>query len=963
MLSPPAQIMSTAEAFKHVLKQLSDQASAVKEEVASVKDLVGGLERTMGEIKAANEKTIALMDNFPETSRLPSHDATAAEHQEVVDAMQGNLKRLVTFTKFISETNSLATTATKAAAAVNGYKTTMDAIAAELQALRSKGPPQPTVDPKEVAALKAELRASQERVRALTTDLTASKAIIATNAGQMSAVRVTVSEYVNSQATTLRRLAASVGSTTVPAAPAKTEEVSAPPNSSADLLLEAPEFDDKHGPSSLPIDSTVQAQSTAAKGGDGSDVDMETSSKPERAVQPPSPADLEVYNDIGEYLTALPKEFELGGSTIHFRNPVFMDKFGMPKIPAGLSNRVLKKAVQPETAKHIPQPPAFDAITLHLWNGLLLLPDNPTNATASEYVEQQGVYEYTKEDHLQTVRLWVMLILMHHFSDGRFITLLDQTTQTIHALTCPYYLMSFLDEMEGSPGRRDMELCYGTGDDFATAENWCKLCAPQFALQAMFCWANCTKEQKYNTSWQCMVNELDYVSVDSPTQHGPARGLFSTRLIERFVCRLPLFVSQAILSVCPVKSETATEFLDAMLAALVKAKYFSGRTPAGAMSLIRDVFGRFLKVKTTYLLEYPKAILQETRMMCSACNIGIFNAKEICCNPKCKAPYDEAKQAAAAALATLEREKRKARFVAVPIGQVGRRMVNKSKPVVKPEEGSQSTRSRTDIYGRALFTEAAISAAMKSSKYSVKNTGYYDYHQNRLEIHDKEISCFPRRPSEGAYWFGKNFITPDVNWHERADYFHYIAPVMAKMAITKYKWEMDWCKDFPPLDEKIRFPLVAYCMLQEMDPKLWKDFSYISTMRDLFLSDRYQPGYFDYYVQFTLVNRAIECIRDVLSHQPATPIFLVLLREEFRVYFGYRTGIDPMEFFPMWTPTLRYNHWNSFVHVLSTSRFGHAHARFLEALTDKRNSERILKKLNTWTKEEQKSYHLMISQL
>ena len=134
-------------------------------------------------------------------------------------------------------------------------------------------------------------------------------------------------------------------------------------------------------------------------------------------------------------------------------------------------------------------------------------------------------------------------------------------------------------------------------------------------------------------------------------------------------------------------------------------------------------------------------------------------------------------------------------------------------------------------------------------------------------------------------------------------------------------------------------------------------------MRDLFLSDQYQPGYFDYYVQFTLVNRAIECIRDVLSHQPATPIFLVLLREEFRVYFGYRTGLDPMEFIPMWTPTMRYNHWNNFVHVLSTSKFGHAHARLLEALTDKRTSERILKKLNTWTKEEQKSYHFMINQL
>ena len=57
---------------------------------------------------------------------------------------------------------------------------------------------------------------------------------------------------------------------------------------------------------------------------------------------------------------------------------------------------------------------------------------------------------------------------------------------------------------------------------------------------------------------------------------------------------------------------------------------------------------------------------------------------------------------------------------------------------------------------------------MKASKYSCDRTGYYDYHQNRLELHDKEMSYFPKRPSEGAYWFGKSFITPDVNWHERA---------------------------------------------------------------------------------------------------------------------------------------------------------------------------------------------------
>ena len=246
--------------------------------------------------------------------------------------------------------------------------------------------------------------------------------------------------------------------------------------------------------------ATTAVRGTSSGGGDapanlsdsatGSDSDGEIlTSKPVRASDPPSSEELEAFNDIANVVSSLSDEMENQGSVIYFRNMVFLKGFAHTKIPAGLTSKVLLNQVQPLSTKGKPKPDPFPAVILYLWAGMLFVPDNHSTATVGDNVAQQGYYDYSKDQQLQTVRLWLMLILLHHFADGRSVCVVDPLTQTAHALTCSQYLTDFLDEQEGKPNYRDMELTYATEDCLATAKNLCKICAPQYVIQAMLSWA------------------------------------------------------------------------------------------------------------------------------------------------------------------------------------------------------------------------------------------------------------------------------------------------------------------------------------------------------------------------------------------------------------------------------------------------------------------------------------------
>ena len=685
-------------------------------------------------------------------------------------------------------------------------------------------------------------------------------------------------------------------------------------------------------------------------------------SKPAPGPCPPTPYKLEEFNRVAGLILSLRDDMVENGVLFHFRYRPYVEAFGSDTVPTGWSDKVLRKLFHPsynEQNETLPQSPkySYNVIPLRMWQGRLMLPDQPTGATPGYFVDFQQKFSYTKQQELQTVRLWLFLTLVTHFSNGRFSAILDPAEQKFHAVTCSRYINTFLDEREGTPDRRDYELVYCDGARIASAESNCTLCAPQFLLQVLIAHAKSTRKgDTYNAVWQCLMEEREFNMLKSLKLEGPSVGVFSTRMFERFICRVPEKIATAILTVAPGDYETADEYLDQVVLELRKAHYFNGQSCTGAVNTVRTNFEKFSQAPLSHVAtSYAFSSLTEYKYVCGYCKAGLFTQENDC--QRCKKRHDEDKQSRFA------NEARVAHAIAVvpmepgPVATVSRprRRVKAEKPgaVVVHANPPPSKRQPTDLYGNVAFLESRVSEAMQRSKDSEDEDerAYYNWHANRRNEYDREFSCFPKRIDSATSWFGSRFSTPGVTWIQRGEFFHYVAPVLAQLAQKKYPDDFNAMVPFP---EAHRFPLVAICMLEEVNPVYWQFFSKYAKMHQMF--ERYLvPKMAEYFIQFTMVCRAVAIITSELELKQQPAMFFVHLREQFRLFLH-----DLPSFYPNWTVTRHNKQWHDLLALMAEGNFGKTFPEFMKQVTSHRAS--ILARLQVYDKKELKSMKQLMGQ-
>ena len=130
-----------------------------------------------------------------------------------------------------------------------------------------------------------------------------------------------------------------------------------------------------------------------------------------------------------------------------FHHKQYIEVHGKQEIPFGLSAGV-------EVVEGVNKSPYA---RLETYKGYLFIPDGPTDYPApNHWVELQSKYHYTKAQELQTVRVFLYLTIVHVFSDKQWVILIDDLTQTGHAMTCSWFLNTFLDDAKGTPNFRDL---------------------------------------------------------------------------------------------------------------------------------------------------------------------------------------------------------------------------------------------------------------------------------------------------------------------------------------------------------------------------------------------------------------------------------------------------------------------------------------------------------------------------
>jgi hypothetical protein len=242
--------------------------------------------------------------------------------------------------------------------------------------------------------------------------------------------------------------------------------------------------------------------------------------------------------------------------------------------------------------------------------------------------------------------MWLFLVVASHYTNGRFVAQVDPVEQKFHALTCSRFVNEFLDEREGTPNRRDYEFTYTDGHRLLTTENLCTLCEPQFRLQALFAYAKTTRNgNKYNSVWATMMEPKDYSLIQDLKLEGPTIGIFSARLLERLVCRVPESISTAILSIAPGAYPSADEYLTLVQQQLQKARYFNGTAVKSAVETVKRNYINMTKEALPALAtHYAVMHLRECMYVCGYCSIGLFTASNKCSNKQCEVAYSRARQ-------------------------------------------------------------------------------------------------------------------------------------------------------------------------------------------------------------------------------------------------------------------------------------------------------------------------------
>ena len=130
----------------------------------------------------------------------------------------------------------------------------------------------------------------------------------------MAAVRANVKSYADTQLTNLKALTSGM-----------TAAMAEDPSTLADALAKEEAMDFKHqetdlGGADAPTKATTKAK--VSSDDEDSDSDMVVSSRPARAADPPSPDDLEAYNEIANVISNLRDEMDHNGSMIYTsKNP------------------------------------------------------------------------------------------------------------------------------------------------------------------------------------------------------------------------------------------------------------------------------------------------------------------------------------------------------------------------------------------------------------------------------------------------------------------------------------------------------------------------------------------------------------------------------------------------------------------------------------------------------------------
>ena len=489
-----------------------------------------------------------------------------------------------------------------------------------------------------------------------------------------------------------------------------------------------------------------------------------------------------------------------------------------------------------------------------------------------------------------------------------------------------------------------------------TAERWCNMCQPQFIFQALCTYAHCSeKGNTYNDFWQCLVREEDFHRLHQ--RPGPSTSVFSTRLLERLICRLPKKVSEAILSVDMSAYMSYKEYLKAIDIALKDLRYFRAQTASGSVKMVKEKFSAFMSTESTDT-ETASILAEAQYYICGVCKIGLisgFLRGVSCCHEFCLFKYDSEKNRQESIVVANYRREHYVPIVAVPITARVQQKRNRVQAKKEKPQASKPAPARlrgADIYGNAPYAEADVRAKMQLSKNSPEEfQGYYNYHQNLLAQHDRESSCFPGRQQDATGWFQPDYSTPGVTWIKRSEFFHYIAPMMLQMAVAKLRW-----KGFDQLNADDRRAVVAVCMLDEVDPELWEQFSNFRAIHSMF--EFMRPKFFETFVQFVLVCRAVECICDIVPLEKESPMFFVGFRETMRAYF---CEIKTVVSYPMWQKQESYNHWEEYLAFLEQSEFGKENPKFVTLLAKKKDT--IYERLNTYSRAELKIIRALIAQL
>ena len=936
------QMNSAVDNFTLLMTELAGHAASVKRQASVASDLIVGLSNQMAQAKATHVAAVRQMALIPVEQRISSHSEGCATAQGMADAMEANMSRLEHLSTFLGEANRLVGTSNKAFDAMVKQQGAIVELSSQLQVSKNT-----IVGPN---PLQAELAKTLQTVDDLTKALKESTRNNALSAGTLSAYKIKVAKFVQGQRASLAAL--DEGDVPMQADPPPAKDATTASPSTTEPL---PAGDNKAGVKGNEAESDLDGKHVSDS---ESEVEIRDTSKPLPAVSPPSGKLLDSYETVAE-LVMTTKAMVLSTAEILFLYPWFISDFGSPSVVKGITDKVLENIIGKV-------PNAFVAVPLHKAYGLLVLPDQPSDATQEYYTSLQQVYAYTKEQELQTVRLWLYTVLMHCFTGGRFVTVLDPAKQTVHALTCARYLTGFLDDEEGLRNRRDYELTYGTGDRLASTEYLCACCKPQYLLQALMCWASLPNSgDAYNANWKCLVGEAGFHRLQERPQ---PPGVFSQRFLERLVCRLPLRISQAILDVDAdaFMGGNFADYLDAVEEKLRRLRYFHSTTATTAIAQLKQHFAKYLKTEAKF--DRCAEILLEAKYLCAYCKIGLFSGNKIvgeakCCNPDCLKARNEEEQAKQSLLAQNRRKTTKAMaVVAAPVVPTAQARVRPSRAGVKKEKKEKpadtaalQTRKQElrTIYGQLNFLQKDVRAAMTAS---LKETGiklaYYTYHQNLLPERDREMKCFPARQQHAKGWFGTKYETPGVTWLIRSEFFHFIAPTLFQAAIKKFKWEEN--AQLGELRDSYRFPIVAVAMLEEVDPKLWQQFPLFLSCYHMF--DNNIDKYFEIFVQFVLVSRTVRIISQVLEAEDEAPLFYVSLRNEVRVFVENQTVR-----YPMWLRQQSYNLWNEFLDGVKIRKFSKAHPDFVLKMIKAR--EPIYVALNTYPPQELKAIRSLIDQM